>query len=106
MKTSKQSYRTFVAVAAVTGTISMGAHAEYRCKAPPTPEDKVACDLAKLDRPDDLRLFIDRTSPIYGLYFYDYVSQQDVDRWDSVREHQDAQSITTADDRVKAKSRE
>jgi len=83
MKTSKQSSRISLAVAAVAALVSMGAHAEYRCQAPPTLEDKVACGLAKLDRPDELRLFIERTSSIYGLYFYDYVSPEDVDRWHS-----------------------
>lgn len=105
MKTPKQSYRIVLAVAAITATISVGAHAEYRCKAPPMPEDKVACDLAKLDGPDELRQFIQRTSSIYGLYFYDYVSQQDFDHWDLAREHENTPSIKTADDRVKAEHR-
>jgi hypothetical protein len=104
MKSMKPSYGICITVAAVTAFVSISAHAEYRCKAPATVEDNVACDLASLGRPDELRLFIERTSSIYGLYFYDYVSQHDLERWDSVRANEDAPSITTAEDRAKEKS--
>ncbi len=82
----------------------MGAHAEYRCATPAqlTNAERRACELAELDRPDQLRQFIERTSSIYGLYFYDYVSQRDVDRWDSARGPEKARSIRAADDRAKA----
>jgi len=98
MKTSKQPYRILLAVAVVAATVSTGANAEYRCQALSTPEDNVACELAKLDRPDELRLFIERTRSIYGLYFYDYVSQNDVDRWYAARDPEKAPSIRAADD--------
>jgi len=104
MKTSKRSYRISFAVAAVAATVSMGAHAEYRCATPAqlTNAERRACELAELDRPDQLRQFIERTSSIYGLHFYDYVSQRNVDSWDSARGPENAPSIRGADDRAKA----
>lgn len=104
MNAYKQSFGISFALAAIAAAFSVAAHAEYRCDAPAASEDRVACELAKLDRSDELRLFIERTKSIYGLYFDDYVSQRDVDRWDSAREHEEAQSITTAE-RAKEKSR-
>ena len=75
-----------ILIAVIGIAFAMSANAEYRCTDPQTPQDKTACDLVKQDRPDDLRLFIERTAPIYGLYFYDYVTQKDIDRWDLARE--------------------
>lgn len=96
MKTSKWKDCIFPAVAAVAATLCISVHAEYRCGAPPRPEDKVACDLARLDRPDELRLFIERTASIYGLYFNDYVSEQDIDRWNLARRHDEGPSLSKA----------
>jgi len=104
MKTSKYAHGLSIAVAALAASVSMGAHAEYRCAAPPTQEDKRACELAGVDRPDELRLFIQRTSPIYGLYFYDYVTEADVGRWYSAQRSEEARLSMTADDRDKEKS--
>jgi hypothetical protein len=104
MKTSTQTRCISLAVAAIVASVSMGAHAEYRCKAPPTPEDERACELSRMDRPDQLRLFIQRTSSIYGLYFYGYVTEADVNRWDAARWSGEARSIVAVDDRDKAKS--
>jgi hypothetical protein len=101
MKRSKQIRRISFAVAAVAASVSMGAHAEHRCKAPPTPEDERACELARMDRPDELRLFIQRTSSIYGLYFFDYVTEADVNHRDVARQSEKARSITAVDDRDK-----
>jgi hypothetical protein len=96
MKTSKTKDCIFPAVAAVAATLCISAHAEYRCSAPPRPEDKVACDLARQDRPDELRLFIERTASIYGLYFNNYVSEEDVDRWNLARRHDERPSLSKA----------
>ncbi len=104
MKRSKQTRRISFAVAAVAASVSVGAHAEHRCKAPPTPEDERACERAAMDRPYELRLLIQRTSSIYGLYFYDYVTEADVNRWDVARRSEKAQSITAVDDRDKGRS--
>jgi hypothetical protein len=82
MKESKQSSRIPFAIAALAAIVSVSAQAEYRCSAPPTPEDQRACELAK-QGPDQLREFIQRTRSIYGLYFYDYVTAADFDRWEA-----------------------
>jgi len=104
MKTSKQAGRISFAVAALAASISIGAHAEYRCKAPPTPEDKRACELANLARPDELRMFIQRTSSIYGLYFYDYVNEATVDRWYAAGGNEAVRSVAAVDDVPKARN--
>jgi hypothetical protein len=56
MKESKQSSRIPFAIAALAAIVSVSAQAEYRCSAPPTPEDQRACELAK-QGPDQLREF-------------------------------------------------
>jgi len=43
-------------------------------------EEKRACELVK-QGPDVLRRFVDRTRTIYQLYFYDYVTEADWNRW-------------------------
>jgi hypothetical protein len=98
MNTSKQAYGISIAVAAFAASVSMGAHAEYRCNAPPTAEDVRACELARVDRPNELRLFIQRTSSLYGLYFYNYVTEADTNRWDVVRGSEQVSSIAAVDD--------
>jgi hypothetical protein len=80
VKKSTKSSRTLFAIAAVAALVCASARAEYRCDEPAAPEDKRACELAK-QGPDELRQFIQRTSSIYGLYFYDYVTAADFDRW-------------------------
>jgi hypothetical protein len=104
MKTSKQARRISLAGAALAAGVSLSAHAEFRCNAPPTKEDARACELAKMARPDELRLFVQRTSSIYGLYFYDYVTESDSNRWSVARPGGDAQSIAAIDGRDKANS--
>ena len=81
MTTSRPARHISFAAAALAATVSMGAHAEYRCNGQPLPEEKRACELAK-QGPDQLREFIQRTRSIYGLYFYDYVTAADFDRWE------------------------
>jgi hypothetical protein len=103
MKTLKQAYGVSFAVTALAAAVSMDAHAGYRCAAPPMPQDKRACELARVDRPDELRLFIQRTSPIHGLYFYDYVTEVDVNRWYVAQRREEARLSMKADDRDKEK---
>jgi hypothetical protein len=91
MRTPKQSSLIPFAVAALATILSATARAEYRCNAPAWPEEKRACELVK-QGPDALRLFIERTRSIYGLYFYDYVTQADFDRWETARRIDDARS--------------
>jgi hypothetical protein len=84
MRTSKHSSWIPFAIAAFATIVSATARAEYRCNAQALPEEKRACELVK-QGPDVLRMFIDRTRAIYGLYFYDYVTDADWDRWDAAR---------------------
>lgn len=67
--------------------VSVPARAEYRCSSPQTWDnaDRRACELARRGAATELRLFIQRTAPIYGLYFYDYVTPADFDRWRAAR---------------------
>jgi hypothetical protein len=82
----------------------IAAHAEYFCNPPPSQADKRACELAKLDRPDELRFFIHRTRAIYGLYMGNYVTEKDMERWDVARRSEEARSIEAKDDRKQIKS--
>jgi hypothetical protein len=83
-------------IVAMAASVPLTAHAEYRCDAPSTREDARACELVKHGAPDDLRLFVERTSSIYGLYFDDYVTSADVDRWQAARLEDRATSVAAA----------
>jgi len=80
-------------VAVVAAGVSVAAHAEYRCTSPSSPEAQRACELARQNSADALRQFVQRTSSIYGLYFYDYVRPADVDRWQAARRDDAAPSV-------------
>lgn len=69
------------ASAAAMLAASGAARAEYRCDAPVNAGERHACELARLDRPDELRRYVERTRKIYALYLPDYVSASDVERW-------------------------
>jgi hypothetical protein len=86
-------------IVAVGVSVCAPAHAEYRCASPSSQEDRRACELARQDAPDGLRHFIQRTSAIYGLYFYDYVRADDFDRWEAARNGDKAPSIAALDGR-------
>ena len=79
-------------VALVAG-VSVAAHAEYRCAPPSSPQAQRACELARQDSGDALRHYVQRTSSIYGLYFYDYVKPADFDRWETARRDDAAPSV-------------
>jgi hypothetical protein len=79
--------------------VSATARAEYRCGASALQEDRRACELAQRDSPDALRQFIDRTRGIYALYFYDYVTDADADRWETARRDEKAPSTAVAQSR-------
>jgi hypothetical protein len=68
-------------VTVMAASVSAPARAEYRCSPPSLPQDRNACELAKRDTPDELRRYTDPTRNLFGLYFYDYVSAADLDRW-------------------------
>jgi hypothetical protein len=83
------------AIAALAATISATAQAEYRCTAQALPEERRACELVK-QGPDALRIFINATRGIYGLYFYDYVTQTDSERWHAARRDDGVRSEVAA----------
>lgn len=56
------------------------ASAQTRCDAPRVPADRRACEAAR-EGPQALRRFIWRTRGIYGLYFGDYMTDDDIDRY-------------------------
>ena len=85
-------------VALIAG-VSVAAHAEYRCTSPASPEAQRACELAKQNSPDALRLYVQRTRSIYGMSFYDYVRPADFDRWDAARRDGAATSVAAVDGR-------
>jgi hypothetical protein len=82
-----------IAVMALGGATCAAARADYLCDAPPTAADRHACELARLDRPDELRRFIQRTASIYSLYMPDYVAPADVARWDMARSASDKHPV-------------
>jgi len=84
-------------IAVMAASVSLPAHAEYRCGSPSWQADVRACELARRDAPDQLRLFIQRTSPIYGLYFYDYVRAADFDRWEAARREDRPPSLASVE---------
>jgi hypothetical protein len=86
-------------VFATAAGASATARAEYRCGASALQEDRRACELAQRDSPDALRQFIDRTRGIYALYFYDYVTDADADRWEAARNDEKAPSTAVAQSR-------
>ena len=86
-------------VLAMAAGVSATARAEYRCGASALQEDRRACELAQRDSPDALRQFIDRTRGIYALYFYDYVTDADADRWETARKDEKAPSTAVAQSR-------
>jgi hypothetical protein len=84
-------------IVVMAASVSLPAHAEYRCGSPSSQTDVRACELASHDAPDQLRLFIQRTSSIYGLYFYDYVRTTDFDRWEVARREDQAPSLAAVE---------
>jgi len=83
-------------IVAMAASVPLVAHAQYRCASPSTPEDARACDLVKRAAPDQLRLFVQRTSSIYGLYFDNYVTAADVGRWQAARLEDRTTSVAAA----------
>ena len=56
------------------------ASAQSRCDAPRNHVDRRACEAAR-ESPDALRRFIWRTQGIYRLYFFDYMTADDIVRY-------------------------
>ena len=66
---------TTLALAAATG-----AFASPRCDEPRNRVDVAACEKAK-QSPEALRRYVARTQVLYQLYFYDYMTPEEVDRF-------------------------
>lgn len=68
------------AAALVLGTFATtAAVATPRCEPPNLPGERMACEKAR-ESPESLRRFIERTQSIYSLYFWDYMSEADLDK--------------------------
>ena len=83
---------------AVSACVSLPAYAEYRCDSTRTLDraERHACELAKRGAASALRLFIQRTAGIYGLYFYDFVAPADFDRRSPMRSNGKPVSVADA----------
>jgi hypothetical protein len=55
------------------------AFAALRCDAPQTYVDRVACEKAG-QSPESLRRYVERTRALYHLYYWDYITPEQVDR--------------------------
>ncbi len=60
--------------------LSTQARAEFKCDAPPTRIDRVACEKAK-ESPQALRHYIQRMQAIENLQFSDYVNEERAAAW-------------------------
>jgi hypothetical protein len=76
------------AAALVLGVlVTTAAGATPRCETPNLPGERMACAKAK-ESPESLRRFIERTQAIYSLYFWDYMSEADLDKRAAQRQAQ------------------
>jgi hypothetical protein len=71
------------------------AQATPRCENPSFAVDRVACAKAK-ESPESLRRFITRTQSIYSLYFWDYMSERELERHHARRQAPDQQPTRDA----------
>ena len=66
--------------AALALSFASSAFAAQRCDAPQIYVDRAACDKAK-QSPESLRRYIERTRALYHLYYWDYITPEQVDRY-------------------------
>jgi hypothetical protein len=64
---------------ALSAVFSPSAFARSHCDRPQGVAERLACEKVK-EGPTPLRLFIQRSQSVYGLYFYDF-AQLDDDAW-------------------------
>jgi hypothetical protein len=67
------------ATALLTLAATPAASAAPRCENPGLMADRKACEKAR-EGADALRRFVSRTQSIYGLYFWDYIMPEQMDR--------------------------
>jgi hypothetical protein len=68
-----------LAGAALALSFTSGAFAALRCDAPQTYVDLMACEQAR-QSPERLRRYVERTRALYHLYYWDYITPEQVDR--------------------------
>jgi hypothetical protein len=89
MNRTRRSLWPSAAALIIGSLLATTAFAQTRCATPDLPGERMACLKAK-ESPDALRRFIDRTQSIYGLLFYDYISQADLNKRVAQRQPQAA----------------
>lgn len=97
MKSMKNKTWISCAVAGFAGSVTLTAKTEYLCNTPKLPEDKRACEFAKLDQPNELVHYVQHTGNRYRLSVPDYVSEKDVQRWELARLNDKTQSVAAKD---------
>jgi hypothetical protein len=83
-----------LAGAALTLSFVSGAFGAQRCDAPQTYVDQAACEKAR-QSPESLRRYVERTRALYHLYYWDYITPEQVDRYRAGA--QPAQATTLAE---------
>jgi hypothetical protein len=83
-------------VAPALAVLSTQAHAEFKCDAPQSRVDRVACEHAA-EGPDALRHYISRMRPIDSLYFWDYVDEARARQWAANRPETRPARVIVAD---------
>jgi hypothetical protein len=91
------------AAALVLGTTT-AAVATPRCEPPNLPGERMACEKAK-ESPESLRRFIERTQSIYSLYFWDYMSEADLNKRAAQRQAQSETSRAAASGEIVASTK-
>ena len=83
-----------LAGAALALSFASGAFAAQRCDAPQTHFDRAACEKAR-QSPESLRRYVERTRALVNLYYWDYITPEQVDRYRATA--QAAPATTVAD---------
>lgn len=92
------------ATALVLGTFATTAVATSRCERPSLPGERMACAKAQ-ESSEALGQFIHRTRMIYSLYFWDYVSEADLDKRATQRQAQSETSHVAATGEIVASTK-
>jgi hypothetical protein len=92
------------AAALVLGVATTASVAAPRCEPPNLPGERMACEKAK-ESPESLRRFIERTQSVYSLYFWDYMSEADLDKRAAQRQAQSEASGVVATGEIVASTK-
>ena len=69
-----------LAAAALPLLFTSNSFADGRCEVPAIAVDRTACAKAK-ESPEELRRYVWRTRGVYQLYFWDYITPAEIDRY-------------------------